>query len=149
MIDITRFRELILELQTKVNQESEEKINGCFLAVKEEHMVKKIKDKPGVLLCANYPDAEYDIENSDNRREDNQVIFFICEKVSPGSETDEEELLHYAKLQRIMEALKRVLRQNEFCDRFSSGDKMRTEWEYSIFGGFNGLSLGLTIADYD
>lgn len=62
MIDIIRFRELMVELQVKVNQKSEDKIDCCFLAVKEEHMVKKLKDKTGVLLCANYPDAEEILE---------------------------------------------------------------------------------------
>lgn len=83
MIDIIRFRELMVELQVKVNQKSEDKIDCCFLAVKEEHMVKKLKDKTGVLLCANYPDAEGDSRNKDNWQEDNQVIFFICEKLLP------------------------------------------------------------------
>ena len=78
-----------------------------------------------------------------------QVIFFICEKIASGSKTDEEELLHYAKLQRIMCVLKEIIRQDEYCNYLSVGSKMRTEWEYSMFGGFNGLSLGLTIADYD
>ena len=40
-------------------------------------MVKKLKDKTGVLLCANYPDAEGDSKNKDNWQEDNQVIFAL------------------------------------------------------------------------
>lgn len=55
MIDIIRFRELMVELQVKVNQKSEDKIDCCFLAVKEEHMVKKLKDKTGYFCVPIIP----------------------------------------------------------------------------------------------
>ena len=55
MIDIIRFRELMVELQVKVNQKSEDKIDCCFLAVKEEHMVKKLKDKQGYFCVPIIP----------------------------------------------------------------------------------------------
>lgn len=139
MIDIIRFRELMVELQVKVNQKSEDKIDSCFLAVKEEHMVKKLKDKTGVLLCANYPDAEGDNKNKDNWQEDNLVILFICEKVASGSQTDEEELLHYARLQRIMCILKDVIRQDEYCNRLSMPGVLQRYGNYNGMDRYNGI----------
>lgn len=150
MIDIVRFREYLLEVQAEVNECQSGAIAGCELAVKEEHMTKKLKDKTGVLLCANYPDAETDAENKDSSEDTNQVILFVVEKVPAGKWTDEEELLHYAGLQRIMNEVRRaVLEGEQACGTLAPGNKLRTEWEYGIFGGFNGLSIGLTIKDYD
>ncbi len=149
MIDIVRFRELLLEIREEVNEQSEYKISECVLAVKEEHMTKKLKDKEGIILCANYPDAETSFFSSDNREDSNHVFFFICEKVPSGSQDNEEELLHYARLQRIMKIMREVIVSDVFCDKLIVKDKMRTEWEYSIFGGFDGLSLGLIVTDHD
>lgn len=150
MIDIVRFREYLIELRKQINERQPEAVTGCELAVKEEHMTKKLKDKPGVLLCANYPDAETDVENRDSSEDTNQVILFVVEKVPAGKWTNEEELLHYARLQRIMSEVKRAVLEGVLpCGELSAGNKLRTEWEYGIFGGFNGLSMGLTIKDYD
>ena len=55
MIDIIRFRELMVELQVKVNQKSEDKIDCCFLAVKEEHMVKNSRIKQGYFCVPIIP----------------------------------------------------------------------------------------------
>lgn len=150
MINIIRFGEIIAEISAEVNIESEDKIDACVLAVKEEHLQKKIADKKGVLLCANYPDAEMEREHLDKYSEDNMVLLFLIEKVNAGQHTNDEELVHYAKMQRIMQQIKKIIGQRYFnCDEIKTGRKIRTEWEYNIYGGFNGLSLGLTLEDYD
>lgn len=150
MIDIIRFREFLLEIQERVNERVPGAIAECELAVKEEHMTKKLKDKEGVILCANYPDAETDIENSDSSEDSNLVFLFVVEKVPAGKFTSEEELVHYASLQQIMKEVKKELTDESLmCGKMQPGDKLRTEWEYAVFGGFNGLSVGLTIKDYD
>lgn len=64
------------------------------------------------------------------------------------STMDEEELQHYALLQRIMELVKKELQAMDFvCGELSPADGMLTEWEYDVFGGFNGLSIGLKLVD--
>lgn len=149
MLNIVRFREILLEIRQKVNDKSEFPIDGIVLAVREGHMIKKLKDKTGIWLCGNFPDAELS-GSEDNHNEKNQVLLFILEKVSSGQETDEEELQHYARLQEIMKLLKRELLAMDFvCQEIDSDGSMRTEWEFDVFGGWNGLSVGLKLVDYD
>lgn len=149
MIDIQRYRELLLELKEQVNQESETPIDGIAVAVSEKHLIKKLKDSTGLMLCANYPDAVSQ-GGGDNYSEQNNLILFLIEKVPSGKETDEEELLHYARIQRVMQLLKSELREMNFvCGEVQGADGITTEWEYDIFGGWNGMSVGLKITDYE
>lgn len=149
MIDIVRFREILLELRQRVNAQSDTSIAGVVMAVREGHMIKKLKDKAGIWLCANYPDAELN-GNTDSHRERNGVLLFLLEKVSDGQETDEEELQHYAVLQRLVYLLKAELLSMDFaCGELDIEAAMLTEWEFNVFGGWNGLSIGLKLVDYD
>lgn len=149
MIDIVRFREMVMELRQKVNEKSDTPIAGVVMAVREGHMQKKLKDKEGIWLCANYPDGELSGE-SDSHKEKNNVLLFLLEKVPSGSDTDEEELLRYATIQRMMKILKEELLVMDFvCGELEADSGMLTEWEYDVFGGFNGLSVGLKLTDYD
>lgn len=149
MIDIVRYRELLAELHVRVNTRCEDQIAGIVIAVRETHMVKKLKDKTGLILCANYPDAESK-GAEDNWEEKNSVLLFLLEKVADGSESAEDELQHFARIQRVMNILKEELRNMDFvCGEISADDEIRTEWEYDVFGGYNGLSIGLKLTDYD
>jgi hypothetical protein len=148
MIDIIRYREYLIELQHAVNEQSEKKIDEIVMATKEGHLTKKLKDKAGLLLCANYPDSSFK-GNADTHTEKNQVLFFLLEKVSSGSEDNEAEIQHYAEIQRVMQILKDELQQRSPCGSIDADEDMITEWEYDIFGGYNGLSLGAKLKDYD
>lgn len=149
MIDIVQYREILAELREKVNQNSEEKIEGIVMAVREGHMVKKLKDRTGIQLCANYPDAQMN-GTFDNHSDRNKVLIFLLEKVPSGQQTDEAELQNYARIQRMMRILRDALLENDaFCGELRSGDDLLTEWEYDICGGWNGLSIGLDIEDFD
>lgn len=149
MIDILRYREILAELKETVNARSETAIECVVIAVSDKHLMKKLKDKSGLVLCANYPDAEMKGEE-ENYKEDNRLLLFLLEKVASGSETDEEELLHYARIQQVMKLLKEELRRMDFvCGEISGADEIGTEWEYDVFGGFSGLSIGLKLTDYD
>lgn len=149
MIDILQYREILAELREKVNQKSEEQIEGIVMAVREGHMVKKLKDRTGIQLCANYPDAQMN-GTFDNHSDRNKVLIFLLEKVPSGQQTDEAELQHYARIQRMMRILRDALLENDaFCGELRSGDDLLTEWEYDICGGWNGLSIGLDIEDFD
>ena len=78
------------------------------------------------------------------------VLIFLLEKVPSGQQTDEAELQHYARIQRMMRILRDALLENDaFCGELRSGDDLLTEWEYDICGGWNGLSIGLDIEDFD
>ena len=47
MIDIVRYREMLLEIRQRVNVRSEKPIEGIILAVREGHLQKKLKDAQG------------------------------------------------------------------------------------------------------
>lgn len=151
MINIQRYREMLLELRECVNKVSKTKIGGVVIAVSERHLVKKLRDVTGLMLCANYPDTVAK-GDKDNYRERNGLVLFLLEKVSSGQETDEEELMHYARIQQVMQLLKTKLREMDFfCGEgeVDDTDSMTVEWEYDVFGGWNGMSIGLNLVDYD
>lgn len=149
MIDIQKYREMMLELKERVNAVSKTKIDSVVIAVCEKHLVKKLKDREGVVLCSNYPNSSSS-GDEDNYRDENTMFLFLLEKVPSGQENDEEELLHYASIQRVMQLLKTQLREMDFmCGDVSGADNITTEWEYDVFGGWNGLSVALKLNDYD
>ena len=148
MIDIARYRELLAELRMKINEGSEQQIEGVVMAVREGHMVKKLRERTGVQLCANYPDAQVS-GNQDLRTDRNKVLLFLLEKIPSGTQTDEAELMHYAKMQRLMLKMRdALLSMNEFCGELRSGSDLMIEWEYDVFGVWNGMSIGMNIEDF-
>ncbi len=86
MINIQRYREMLVELKERVNKVSRTKIDGTVIAVSEKHLVKQLRDCTGLMLCANYPDAVSQ-GNEDNYREQNSLLLFLIEKVPSGQET--------------------------------------------------------------
>lgn len=149
MINILRYREILAELRNRVNARSEMQIDGVIVAVSDRHLTKKLKDRTGFLLCSNFPDAESK-GIPDNYREDNRLLLFLLEKVPAGDETDEEEITHYARMQAVMQILKSEIRSMDFvCEEIAGGNEISTEWEYDVFGGYNGLSIGLKLTNYD
>lgn len=152
MVDIVKFREMLLELHERINKAAGDGriVKGVVIAVREGHMIKKLRDKEGVFLCANYPDCT-GRGDADNLESQNRVLLFLLEKVPSGHHTDEEELQHYARMQRLFLLLRdELLRMEGFCGELAQGEGgMNIEWEYDIFGGWNGLSVSLNIEDHD
>ena len=149
MIDIKSFREYISELVYTTNQELEHKIDNIILAVNESHMVKKIQSKSGISLCVSYPDAQA-VGEYDNASDSQQVFLFVCQRVAPGQLNDNEEILLYSNLQNIMLTLRVAIRQShDECVDIIPEESYKIEWEYQIFGGVNGLSMGLKFKNYD
>lgn len=147
MIPISRFREWCIELMTEVNA-GKVRIEHLVMGVDEGHIVKKIKDKKGVCLCVNYPDA-VGSGTDDNATDVQSLFFFVVEKANPGSQTDDGEMLHYGTLQDIMRLLRKAVRKSAIhnCIGVEIDLNDKIEWEYQIFGGFNGLSMGVKITD--
>lgn len=151
MLSIFRFREWLLELKERINQSNEKaQIDGIALAVHEGHIIRKLRDRQGICLCGKYPDAQVN-GAADAFSTDNQVLLFLLEKVASGQHSDEDELVHYATLQRLMNALKTELLDGQLlCDnsvRLTSS--LTIEWEYDIFGGWNGLSISFKLEDFE
>lgn len=149
MINILQFRELCIELQHKVNAASESPIDNVIMAVREEHMVKKLQNKSGITLCVSYPDAQ-STGTEDNYTDNQQVFFFIVKRLAPGQLDDETEITTYAELQDIMLNLRDIIREYySGCMNIIPEESYKIEWEYQIFGGVNGLSMGVTFQNND
>ena len=151
MLNIKRYREWLLELKLYINQQAKDaQIESIALAVHEGHLIRKLKDRRGIVLCAKYPDAQ-STGGEDNHADANDLVLFVLEKVSSGQHTDEEELTHYARLQQLVLALVDRLRQDApLCGSAAAAPTdFRIEWEYDIYGGWNGLSIGFKLEDYD
>lgn len=149
MINILQFRELCIELQHKVNDVCDDKIDSVVMAVREEHMVKKLQHKSGISMCVSYPDAQSS-GTEDNYTDNQQVFFFIVKRLAPGQMDDETELATYATLQNIMLNLRDVIREYySECMDINPEESYKIEWEYQIFGGVNGLSMGVTFQNND
>lgn len=146
MIEIRRYREWLIELKESINQEAEDaRIESIAMAVHEGHMLRKLKDRRGVVLCAKYPDAKT-TGDVDNHSSDNDILLFVLEKVPSGQHDDEDELAHYARLQELTDALLQQLLDGEaMCGDGVPGETFNVEWEYDIFGGWNGLSVSFKL----
>lgn len=147
MTPILRFREWCIELMSEVNTD-EMLIHSLVMGVKEEHIIKKLRDRTGVCLCVNYPDATGN--GADDAETDVQACyFFVVQKVNPGSQTDDQEIQHYHQLQYVMNLLRKAVHEGtrSSCVGLDVDVNDKIEWEYQIFGGFNGLSMGVKITD--
>ncbi|KAA6320212.1 hypothetical protein EZS27_029990 [termite gut metagenome] len=147
MIQIKEFAQMLQDIRGKINQEFTGKITGTVLSVHPEAMIKKLKDKNGIYLCAGYPSCETDVTDSDSYTGKDFCVLFLLEKTAAGSLTTEEELNFYADMQKIGGRIQEILlSDNQSCDYgFSTPKKIRFEWEYNTFGGWNGISLGFEI----
>ena len=85
MIDIKRFREWLFELKESVNEQAKDAmIEGIALAVREGHIIRKLRDRRGIILCAKFPDATVK-GDADNFTNDNDIVLFLLKKCRPGS----------------------------------------------------------------
>lgn len=141
-MNILRYREQLLEWVARINERmNKEAISGVCVGVREGHIIKKLRDKRGVWLCANYPDFVYD-NAEDASRSRYGILLYLVEKVPSGSQTDEEEMMHYAKMEELMDCLLYELNYfNWGCMDLRVEQQMNVEWEYDTFGGWNGLSV--------
>lgn len=154
MIDIKKYAEILQDIRGMVNSEITEdqpRIAQIVVSPKEEHLVKKLKDKEGIILCGSFPTCDTTLENSDHIEANNECLIYLLEKVTAGSKTDAQEMDHYAYLQSLMNGVIHVLIENNYsCEhQVEIPKQIRTEWEYNVYGGFNGLSIGFDLKDND
>ncbi len=128
-------------------------IDELVVSPTETHLVKKIGDKRGIILGVKMPDADTELISSDNYSDNNHCLFFLIEKIDPGKHDDFIERWHYSKMQNIMKLIKDWLLQRGLNGKVCGGDEtiskpFHTEWEYQIFGGFNGLSISFDLKDF-
>ena len=158
MIGIKQLRTLFQEVAAEVNAELDDnmasfKVKKIIVSPTESHLVKKLKDQAGVVLAFRMPSADSAIIDADNYAELNKLLFYIIEKIDPGTHSDEQELDHYNMLQKLTSAFKLKLMDrlmgNDFCSTDNELAKgFHTEFEYQEFGGFNGLSVSFDVKDF-
>ena len=143
---------MMAELKVRVNATGEEKIDNVIIAMQEDQLIKKLKDKSGIILAANVPGAEESKAICYSGEGD--VIMFIIEKTPAGSQTNDAEFTAYAKYQNIMLRLMKLLFGDEegsdslICGtNITAPTSVKTEWEYNIYGGYNGLSVSFKLKD--
>lgn len=139
MIRITDFNQLLTDMVHAIPE-----VIGHVLVANENHLVKRLGDKPGVWLGVTIPSSDPETVNEDNVAENNIVWIFILEKKDPGSMDAGDELEHYQKIQNVTAAVKNWLRDkklegNEFLE-FLNLQSIHTDPEYQ-FGGWNGWSI--------
>jgi hypothetical protein len=152
MINITRFCELLLELKADVNNQISPGIDCLIVSPTERHLVHKLKDTQGVVLAVKMPDADTEIKSKDNYSENNHCLFFLIEKIDPGSHDNLQERQHYAKMQAIMKLIKEWLLESGLNGNLCGGSEtlskpFKTEWEYQ-YEGHNGLSISFDLKDF-
>lgn len=149
-MDIKYYRELLAEWAGLINGKQDTPvIESIHLGVLESHLIRKIRDKKGVLLCANYPDFKR-VVAEDSHSNGYRCVLYLIEKVPSGSMTDEQELMHYAKIEQLMKQLVMIVQGCSWvCNETRlETSQLKVEWEYDIFGGFNGQSLSFKMEEY-
>ena len=128
-------------------------ISSIFIAATDAQVSTKVTDKKGVILVAKMPPSTSDIQSADDYSEDNQCLLFILERQELAGSTQEKQLIHYDRMQRIMKAVKSWILEHGLNNDQDDGEEtiskpFRTEWEYQVYGNFNGLSLGFDLKDF-
>lgn len=149
------FSELAAEVNSELDGEMVKfAVKRVIASPTESHLVKKLGDKTGVSLAFRMPSADSVIVDGDNYGELNKLLFFLIEKVDPGSMSDDQELDHYNMMQRLTSMFKLRLMDrlmgNDFCrtdNEMARG--FHTEFEYQEFGGWNGLSVSFDVKDFN
>ena len=148
MINIKLYEEWCAELVARVNKKCEFSISRCQFAVSEAHMVKKMANAQGIALCVSYPDTRG--VGSDTVADVQQGFFFVVERVAQGMDSDKAEVDRYERLQTVMLALRdEILESQMDCMQLMPTYDYKIEWEWQIFGGCNGLSLGIKFKNND
>lgn len=151
MIAINDYRQFIAELIAAAAAKCEEEtVPKIRLAVTETQLINMLKDMSGIVVAGNIPGS--DIHNKGYTWSDGECLLMVLEKWSADKQGSDWEYQEFARIQRLMAAIVRLLTGEdfqEFCDKgeldFSRG--LTIEWEYNAYGGFNGMSVSFRLKD--
>jgi hypothetical protein len=151
MIAINDYRQFVSELVAAASQRSEVHADHVRLAVREKQLSVLLKDLPGVIVCGNIPGFELDYP-AGFWLSSGECILYVLEKMPRDRQNTEEEFEAYARLQRLMAQIIRLLAGEDFQEFCDQGELDRSrplvaEWEYNEYGGFNGLSVTFRLKD--
>lgn len=152
MIPLLRYTAFLKGVLESVNTRHEKKINKTIFAPTESSLIKKLSDVSGLVLAVKFPDSDSDISTADDYAEANHCLLFLLEKVDPGKFSATKELEHFEQIQQVMRSVKEMILEaglnGNIGDDETLSKPFRTEWEYQIFGGFNGLSISFDLKDF-
>lgn len=152
MISILRFDAFISQAVDAVNAFALTQIKSVKLSPTESALIKKLSDTSGLVLAVKFPDADSNISSIDEYNEANHCLLFLLEKVDPGKFSKQKELEHYDNIQKVMQKVKEFILESGLNGSLDEGETLskpfRTEWEYQIYGGFNGLSISFDLKDF-
>lgn len=117
------------------------------MAVQEEHLKKKLRDDPGVVLAAVYPSV-VGVGRADNTGDNNTVLLFVLEFAGKSSMTEDKEMECYERLQ----VMAGVIRDKIILDAddgnelmmFLDRESIEIEPEWNIAGNFIGWSVAFS-----
>jgi len=144
MIKIRDFDTYCKHLQNAISE-----IDNYVFAATEDHLVKRISDKTGIILAAVIPSADPDSLSVDNIKENNIAFLFVVKKLDSSSRTPETELILYEQTQKAITNIKKQLLldktnyQNFPYLHSLNENSIHTDPEFNIFGGYDGWSISL------
>lgn len=152
MIPINSYRQFIAELINYAKQQAEvDESITIRLAVTESQLVKLVKDLDGIVVAGNIPGA--DISNGSYFSSEGECLLMVLEKMPEDEQGLEAEYDRFARLQKLMLEIVKLLTNydgfDHFCDKgtIDYTRPINIEWEYNTLGGFNGLSVSFRLND--
>ncbi len=151
MIPIRDYQQFVAELVAKASELSDVEVEKVRLAVTESQLVTLLKDQPGIVVCGNIPGMDLSYPASFWQSE-GECLLMVLERMPDDYQGTWREYEEYARLQRLMNAIVRLLIGEdfqEFCDKgeVDFSRPLTVEWEYNQYGGFNGLSVTFRLKD--
>jgi hypothetical protein len=150
MIAINDYRQFVAELIAAAAGKCETDTPKIRLAVTEEQLVNFLKDMPGIVVAGNVPDS--DIHNNGYYYSDGECLLMVLEKWPTDKQGTDWEYQEFGKIQQLMATIVRLLTGEdfqEFCDKgeIDRARGLSIEWEYNVYGGFNGMSVTFRLKD--
>ena len=151
MIPLKDYQQFVAELVAKASELCEVRVDKIRLAVSESQLVTLLKDQPGVVVAGNIPGMELSHPVSFWLSE-GECLLAVLERMPDDYQGTQRETDEYARLQRLMDQIVRLLIGEdfqEFCDKgeVDFSRPLNVEWEYNQYGGFNGLSVTFRLKD--
>ena len=151
MIPLKDYQQFVAELVAKASELCEVHVDKIRLAVSESQLVTLLKDQPGVVVAGNIPGMELSHPVSFWLSE-GECLLAVLERMPDDYQGTQRETDEYARLQRLMDQIVRLLIGEdfqEFCDKgeVDFSRPLNVEWEYNQYGGMNGLSVTFRLKD--
>lgn len=151
MIPIKDYQQFVAELVAKASELCEVRVDKIRLAVSESQLVTLLKDQAGIVVAGNIPGMELSYPASFWLSE-GDCLLMVLERMPDDYQGTQRETDEYARLQRLMNQIVRLLIGEDFQEFCDKGEvdftrPLNVEWEYNQYGGFNGLSVSFRLKD--